>query len=391
MNILVINTGSSSLKYQLLDSESRAKLAGGVIERIGEAMGALSHTVFNGGPPEKTKQEQPIPDHQAAMQLMAGLLTQPIDAVGHRVVQGGESFKQATLITPDVKAAIEANNDLAPLHNPANLTGIKAAEKLFPGKPQVAVFDTNFHQTIPEKAYLYALPYPFYTDHKVRKYGFHGTSHKFVATRTAELMGKPADEVNLITLHLGNGCSLCAVEKGKCKDTSMGMTPLAGIMMGTRSGDLDPAIFDYLMEKTGMDRRDLNRVLNKESGFKGICGHNDLRDVLSRAAEGDHLADLAMDMFTYQIKKVVGAYAAVLGKVDALAFTAGVGENAVEVRARALENLSVFGIALDPQKNAVRSKDPRPIHSDDSRVQVWVVPTNEELQIAVETRELLLK
>lgn len=390
MNILVINTGSSSLKYQLFDMNANTAVSGGVIERIGEETGVLTHTTLTGKKPHKTVQEQPIKNHHEAMHLMAGMINTAIDAVGHRVVQGGESFKEATLITSEVKQAIRANNPLAPLHNPSNLTGIDVAEELFPGKPQVAVFDTNFHQTLPEKAYLYGLPYEFYTRHRVRKYGFHGTSHKYVAARTADLMGKTPDQVNIITLHLGNGCSMSAVEKGTCRDTSMGMTPLAGIMMGTRSGDLDPAIFDYLMDQTGLDRKGLNEVLNKKSGLKGICGLNDLRDIHARAKEGDRLTALAVEMFAYQIKKFIGAYMAVLGRVDALAFTAGVGENDDVVRAKALENLDGLGIQMDPDRNRIRSGEARPIHADSSRVQVWVVPTNEELQIATETRQVLI-
>ena len=389
MNILVINTGSSSLKYQLFDMENQAALAGGVVERIGETQGVLTHKDLSKGKELKTKKEQPIPNHQAAMRLMAGLITHGIDAIGHRVVQGGETFKAATRITEEVKNAIQANNPLAPLHNPPNLVGIQIAEELFPGKPQVAVFDTNFHQTIPKKAYLYALPYEYYTDYKVRRYGFHGTSHKYVANKTCELMGKNPSQVNLITLHLGNGCSICAVKQGECQDTSMGMTPLAGVMMGTRTGDLDPAIFGYLMDNTGMTQKEMDEVLNKKSGLKGICGLNDLRDIHDRAAEGDKLAALAVEMFAYQIKKYIGAYAAVLGHVDALVFTAGVGENDDIVRAKTMADLSIFGIEIDPEKNKARSPEPRAIHGPNSRIQVWVVPTNEELQIATETCQVL--
>jgi len=389
MNILVINTGSSSLKYQLFDMENQAVLAGGVVERIGEPQGVLTHKDSSTGKEVKTKQEQPIPNHQEAMRLMAGLLTHGIDAIGHRVVQGGETFKAATRITGEVKNAIQANNPLAPLHNPPNLVGIQIAEELFPGKPQVAVFDTNFHQTIPQKAYLYALPYEYYTDYRIRRYGFHGTSHKYVTNKTCELMGKEPSQVNLITLHLGNGCSICAVKQGECQDTSMGMTPLAGVMMGTRTGDLDPAIFGYLMDNTGMTQNQLDEVLNKKSGLKGICGLNDLRDIHDRADKGDKLAVLAVEMFAYQIKKYIGAYAAVLGHVDGLVFTAGVGENDDIVRAKALADLSIFGIEIDPEKNKARSPEPRTIHGPNSRIQVWVVPTNEELQIATETCQVL--
>ncbi len=389
MNVLIINTGSSSLKYQLFNMDNQSVLAGGVVERIGETQGILTHKDFSMGKEQKTKKTQPIPNHKEAMLLVADLITQEIDAVGHRVVQGGEAFKAATRINEAVKNAIQANNPLAPLHNPPNLIGIQLAEDLFPGKPQVAVFDTNFHQTIPPKAFLYALPYEYYTDYKIRKYGFHGTSHKYVANKTAQLMGKNPGEVNLITLHLGNGCSICAIKQGECQDTSMGMTPLAGVMMGTRSGDLDPAIFGYLMDNTGMTQMEIDEVLNKKSGLAGICGLNDLRDIHARASQGDKLAILAVEMFAYQIKKYIGAYAAVLGHVDGLVFTAGVGENDEIVRAKALAGLSVFGIEIDPDKNNKRSPDPRTIHGSNSRIQVWVVPTNEELQIATETCQVL--
>ncbi len=389
MNVLVINTGSSSLKYQLFDMENQIALAGGVMERIGESQGIMTHKTFSQGDEHKTKKTITIEDHQKAMHLMAELITQKIDAIGHRVVQGGEAFKSATRINENVKNAIQENNPLAPLHNPPNLIGIRLAEDLFPGKPQVAVFDTNFHQTIPEKAYLYALPYEYYTKHKIRKYGFHGTSHKYVAKKTAALMGKNLEELNLITLHLGNGCSICAIKQGICLDTSMGMTPLAGVMMGTRSGDLDPAIFGFLMDNTGMSQKQIDEVLNKKSGLKGICGLNDLRDIHDRSAQGDKLAKLAVEMFAYQIKKYIGAYAAVLGRVDGLVFTAGVGENDEIVRAKALADMSVFGIELDLAKNDVRSSEPHTIHGTNSRVPIWIVPTNEELQIATETCQVL--
>ncbi len=389
MKVLVINTGSSSLKYQLFDMTRDIVLTTGVVQRIGEPTATLIHKTLS--PKAVHESTRAIPSHQEAMHLVAGLITQEIDAIGHRVVQGGETFKQASLITQDVKKAIQANNPLAPLHNPSNLIGITLAEALFPGKPQVAVFDTNFHQTLPEKAFLYALPHEYYTGLKIRKYGFHGTSHKYVAQKTAQLMGKPLEEVNLITLHLGNGCSISAIKQGLCQDTSMGMTPLAGVMMGTRSGDLDPAIPGYLMESTGMTHKELDEVLNKKSGLMGICGLNDLRDIHGRAAQGDRLATLAIEMFTLQIKKYIGAYAAVLGRLDALVFTAGVGENDPIVRAKALEGLSFFGIDIDPDKNAQRSPDPRRIDRANTPVQIWVVPTNEELQIAIETCQVLGK
>ena len=389
MNILVINTGSSSLKYQLLDMDKQAPLAGGIVERIGEAEGILTHKVFTEDPVRKEKITQAIPTHKEAMLLVADQLTDSIDAVGHRVVQGGEAFKEAIQITDEVKNAIQEYNPLAPLHNPANIIGIDVAEELFPGKPQVAVFDTNFHQTLPEKAFRYALPEKYYTEHKVRKYGFHGTSHKYVTARTAELMGKPVEELKLITLHLGNGCSMCAVDGGKCMDTSMGMTPLAGVMMGTRAGDVDPAIFGYLLKETGMPPQEIDDVLNKQSGFKGMCGYSDLRDVHAQAEQGNKNAALAIEMFVYQVIKYVGAYTAVLGGVDALAFTAGVGEKDEIIRAKVIKGLAYLGIELDEDANNLRIDDPRALHTEGSRLQAWVVPTNEELQIAIETMDIL--
>ena len=389
MNILVINTGSSSLKYQLLDMDTQAPLAGGVVERIGESEGVLTHKVYTEDPVRKEKFTQAFPTHKEAMHLMVEQLTDDIDAVGHRVVQGGEAFKEAIQITEEVKKAVEEHNPLAPLHNPANIIGIEVAEELFPGKPQVAVFDTNFHQTLPAKAYLYAMPHKFYTDYKVRKYGFHGTSHKFVAARTAEIMGKPIEDLKLITLHLGNGCSISAVDGGKCVDTTMGMTPLAGVMMGTRSGDVDPAIFGYLLKEAGMTAQEIDDVLNKESGFKGICGYNDLRDVHAQAEQGNENASLAVDMFCYQVIKYVGAYVAVLGGVDGLTFTAGLGEKDDIVRGKILKGLAYLGLELDEAANQVRNDDPRGLHKEGSKVQAFVVPTNEELQIALETMEVL--
>ncbi|MCG8566272.1 MAG: acetate kinase [Desulfobacterales bacterium] len=389
MNILVINTGSSSLKYQLLDMDKQVALAGGVVERIGEAEGVLTHKVYTEEPVRKEKFTQPIPTHREAMLLVADQITDAIDAVGHRVVQGGEAFKEAILIDDEVKKAIEEYNPLAPLHNPANIIGIEVAEELFPGKPQVAVFDTNFHQTLPEKAFLYALPEKFYSEHKVRKYGFHGTSHKYVAARTAELMGKPIEDLKLITLHLGNGCSICAVDGGKCMDTTMGMTPLAGVMMGTRAGDVDPAIFGYLLKETGLTAQEIDDVLNKQSGFKGMCGYSDLRDVHAQAEQGNENATLAVEMFCYQVMKYVGAYVAVMGGVDGLTFTAGLGEKDEIIRGKVIKSLAYLGIELNEEANLLRTDDPRAIHTEGSKVQAWVVPTNEELQIALETLDVL--
>lgn len=399
MKILVINAGSSSLKYQLFNMENTSVMARGSIERIGEPQGILTHQICLPGQEKKIVLEQEIKHHKLGMHLAANLIIdqntgvidniKQIDAIGHRVVQGGETFESAVLIDTKVKQAIKDNSPLAPLHNPPNLVGIIEAEQLFPGIPNIAVFDTEFHRTLPPKAFLYALPYEFYTKFKIRRYGFHGTSHKYVSRKAATLMGKDIDKINLITIHLGNGCSICAVEKGECKDTSMGMTPLAGIMMGTRTGDIDPAIIGYLLEQTGMTIKELDMVLNKKSGLKGICGMNDMRDIHAASAKGNTKALLAVEMFCYQIKKYIGAYAAILGHVDALVFTAGVGENDQIIRAKVCENLSFLGIQIDLKKNKQKPSKPFYLHSQDSNVQVWVIPTNEELQIAKEVVQVL--
>ncbi|MCP4021348.1 MAG: acetate kinase [Desulfobacteraceae bacterium] len=399
MKILVINAGSSSLKYQLFNMEDTRVMAGGVLERIGEKKGVLTHTISIREREEKIVQKQEIKNHKLAMHLAISMIVDPkhgvindisqIDAVGHRVVQGGEAFGSATFIDDTVKKAIRSNNPLAPLHNPPNLIGIEVSEELLPGIPNIAIFDTEFHQTMPPKAFLYALPYEFYTKFKVRKYGFHGTSHKYISHQAAQLLKKDIETVNLITIHLGNGCSISAVEKGKCIDTSMGMTPLAGVMMGTRAGDIDPAIIGYLLEQTGMDIKELDRVLNKKSGLKGICGMNDMRDIHDASQKGDPNAALAVDMFCYQIKKYIGAYAAALGKVDAIVFSAGVGENDGLVRAKICNKLSNLGIRIDTKKNLSKQPKPFSLHSPASNVEVWVVPTNEEFQIAKEVKKIM--
>jgi acetate kinase len=399
MKILVINAGSSSLKYQLFDMDDSSVMAGGVLERIGESSGIWSHNIFIKGSKEKKILEKKIKSHKTGMHLVVDMIVDPeagvigsvdeIDAIGHRVVQGGEDLGSAVIINDAVKQAIRKNNSLAPLHNPPNLMGIEVAEELFPGTVNVAVFDTEFHRTIPPEAFLYGLPYEYYTKFKVRKYGFHGTSHKYISTQSAKLLGKNIDKVNLITIHLGNGCSICAVEQGKCIDTSMGMTPLAGIMMGTRTGDVDPAIIGYLLEHTGMDIKELDMVLNKESGFKGICGLNDMRDIHEASAKGDKRAALAVDMFCYQIKKYIGAYAATLGHIDAIVFSGGVGENDDIVRAKCCSNLLNLGIEIDKEKNKQTPPGPFSFHSQNSSLQIWVVPTNEELQIAREVFQIV--
>ena len=399
MIVLVINAGSSSLKYQLLDMVESKVMASGVVERIGEDMGNVTHKKFTGAAPEKFILEEKIADHRDAMHLVTKLIVDAdagvikgkdeIDAIGHRVVQGGEDFRAAVIIDADIKKVIEKNTPLAPLHNPPNLMGIEVAEALFPGIPNVAVFDTEFHQSMPARAFLYALPYDFYEKMRVRRYGFHGTSHKYVARTAAVHMDKPLNTLNMITVHLGNGCSMCAVEKGLCIDTSMGMTPLAGVMMGTRTGDIDPAIQRYIMENTGMSADELDTVFNKQSGLKGVCGMNDMRDIHDAASKGDGRAALALDMFTYQVKKYIGAYIAALGRVDAVIFTAGIGENDDIVRAGICANLSGLGIELDIEKNQGRISSAKALHTADSRVQIWVIPTNEELQIAREVMEII--
>ena len=395
MKVFVVNAGSSSLKYQLLAMDTETVLAAGLVERIGEEAGRVTHKRFPGTETEsQVVIDGAVADHQVAMHRVIDLITDPdsgviakaaeIDAIGHRVVQGGEAFNRSIVVDAAVKAAVRANNPLAPLHNPANLTGIEVAESLFAGTPNVAVFDTEFHQTMPAAAFLYALPYRCYQELRIRRYGYHGTSHKYVAGQAARLMGRAPGQTNLITVHLGNGCSMAAVAGGRCVDTSMGMTPLAGLMMGTRSGDIDPAIIAYIAKQEGLSVREIDDLLNKESGLKGICGANDMRDIHCRAAAGDDKARLALEMFAYRVKKYIGAYVAVLGRVDAVVFSAGIGENDDVIRAMICQGLEGLGICLDAAKNRA-SGGARPIHANDSRVAVWVIPTNEELQIARDT------
>lgn len=400
MKILVINSGSSSIKFQLLDMVDEAVLASGLVERIGEAEGLLKCNFRPGTETEWTiKTTAAIADHTCGMRLAVELLTDKeqgvladrtdIGAVGHRVVHGGEDFHQPTIISADVLAAIEKNIPLAPLHNPANLDGIRVAQELFAGVAQVAVFDTAFHQTIPPHAYHYALPYELYKEQRIRRYGFHGTSHKFVASECARVMGRPLEGLNLITIHLGNGCSMTAIENGKSVDTTLGFTPLEGLVMGTRSGDVDPAIHVFLARNCNMDIEAIDRLLNKDSGLKGLCGLNDMRDIHAAIAAGNARAKLALEVQTYRNKKYVGAYMAILGRVDAIVFTAGIGENDKVVRARSLEGLEPFGIMLDHRANRQRTKKPTLLSKSESRVQVWVIPTNEELAIAREAKAVL--
>ena len=396
MKVLVINAGSSSLKYQLMDPATREVFAKGLCERIG-IDGRLTHKV----PAKDAKYEFeiPMPTHSEAIQAVLDALldaghgviksASEIDAVGHRVVHGGEKFASSVRITDEVMAALEECIPLAPLHNPANITGIKACEKVMPGVPMVGVFDTAFHQTMPAKSYIYALPYEFYEQDKVRRYGFHGTSHRYVSARAAAMLGKPIEELKIITCHLGNGSSVAAVDGGKSVDTSMGFTPLAGLPMGTRSGDLDAGILQYLMNKYGMNIDEMLNILNKKSGVEGLSGvSSDFRDLEKAAEEGNARAQLAEEKFAYEVKKYVGAYAAAMGGVDAIIFTAGVGENDKGIRAMVCDGLGYMGVKLDPAGNDVRGKE-TVISAADSKVKVLLIPTNEELMIATDTAAIV--
>ena len=396
MKILVINAGSSSLKYQLLDPETQQVLAKGLCERIG-IDGRFTYKP-EGKEPIKDA-EVAMPTHSEAIQTVLNALVDPangvissmdeIDAVGHRVVHGGEKFAKSVLITDEVMAAIEECNPLAPLHNPANIIGIKACQTLMPKTPMVAVFDTAFHQTMPALAYTYALPYEFYTEDKVRRYGFHGTSHKYVAARAAAMLGKPIQELKLISCHLGNGSSITAVDGGKSVDTSMGFTPLAGLPMGTRSGDLDAGILEYLMHKHGYDIDKMLNILNKKSGVLGISGvSSDFRDLEDAAPKGNQRAQLALDSFEYGVIKLIGSYAAAMGGVDAIIFTAGVGENGAENRVNITKKLAFMGVKLDEEKNKVRGQE-IDVSAADAKVRVLVIPTNEELMIAMDTAAIV--
>ena len=395
MNILVINCGSSSLKYQLINSETEGVLAKGLCERIG-IDGMLTYQPEGG---EKEKSEIAMPTHTEAINAVLAALTNEksgvikslseVGAVGHRVVHGGEKFTSSCLINDESMKAIEECNDLAPLHNPANLIGIRACQELMPGVPMVAVFDTAFHQTMPDVAYTYGIPYEYYEKYKVRRYGFHGTSHSYVSKRTAEIVGKPYDQMKIIVCHLGNGASISAVNCGKSVDTSMGLTPLEGLVMGTRSGDLDPAIIDFVGKKEGLSLDEMNEVLNKKSGMLGISGvSSDGRDLEAAAETGNKRAQLALDVFDYRVIKYIGAYAAAMNGVDAIVFTAGIGENNIKMRKDVCSSLTYLGVKLDEEKNNVRGEE-RIISADDSKVQVLLVPTNEELAIARETLALV--
>ena len=395
MNILVINAGSSSLKYQLIDMTKEEVLAKGLCERIGIEGSNIQHT--NIAKDTKTKIEKPMKDHSDAIQMVIHALVDAehgviksmdeIGAVGHRVVHGAEYFADSCIIDGKVKEALEKCVPLAPLHNPPNIIGIEACEKIMPGIQQVAVFDTAFHQSMPSKAYMYALPYELYESDKIRKYGFHGTSHKYVSQKAAEYLGKPASELKIITCHLGNGSSVSAVDGGKCVDTSMGFTPLDGVVMGTRTGSLDPAVVTYLINK-GMSAKEVDNLMNKKSGVFGISGvSSDFRDLTKAADEGNKRAQLALDMFAYSVKKLIGAYAAAMGGVDAVIFTAGVGENDAKTRAEIVEGLEFLGIAIDQDKNNTRGTVD--ISAEGAKVKTLAIPTNEELMIAIDTKRLV--
>ena len=396
MNVLVINCGSSSLKYQLINSDTKEVLAKGLCERIGIDGSAITHQPAG---KDKIKTEVPMPDHKKAVELVIEALTDPvngvvklldeIDAVGHRVVHGGEKFAESIVIDDDVIAAIKECNDLAPLHNPANLIGIDACKALMPNVPMVAVFDTAFHQTMPPKAYLYGIPHEYYDKYRVRRYGFHGTSHSFVSKRAAELLGKDINDFKVIVCHLGNGASISAVKNGKCIDTSMGLTPLQGLIMGTRSGDIDPAIIEYICKKENLTVEEVVNVLNKKSGVLGLSGiSSDFRDLVTASSEGNEMAANALATYAYTVAKYIGSYVAALNGVDAIIFTAGVGENNAPVRKDIMQYFGYLGIEIDDEKNAIRGEEII-ISKEPSPVTVMVVPTNEELAICEDTVALV--
>ena len=395
MIILVVNCGSSSLKYQLIDMKNEEVMAKGLVERIGLAEGVLTHKWKD----QKKVINQPIPDHNVAVQLVLNILTDKdcgvitsmdaIDAVGHRVVHGGEKFACSTLITDEVMQALDECVDMAPLHNPRNIIGIKACQAIMPNVVQVGVFDTAFHQTMPAKAFMYGVPYEFYKEDGIRRYGFHGTSHRYVAGEVARVMGVPVEKLRIINCHLGNGSSLAAIKYGKSVDTTMGFTPLPGVLMGTRCGDIDPAIVLHEMERRGLSAKEMDTIMNKKSGVLGISGvSSDFRDLGEAAANGNERAKLALDMFHYQVQKAIGALAAAMEGVDVITFTAGVGENGIEDRAGICRGLAYLGAKLDEKRNDVRGKNAL-ISTDDSTVKLYVIPTNEEIMIARDTRDIV--
>jgi acetate kinase len=397
MNIFIINSGSSSIKYQLFKMPDESPVCSGLVERIGLEDGVITHKIFTGGKEKVIKKTLQLPDHEAGLHEVAALLSDKVDgvihdpseiqAVGHRVVHGGESFKATTIISDAIKEKIKELFSLAPLHNPANYLGIEVAEKIFTNAKQVAVFDTAFHQTMPEKAFRYAIPENFYTEERIRAYGFHGTSHKYVCEQAMNYLDD--QKAKLITVHLGNGCSMAAVDAGKSVDTTMGFGPVSGLIMGTRSGDIDAAVIFHLIEQLGYSATEVSELLNKKSGMQGLTGLSDMRDIRKAILSGDKNAALASDMYAYRIKKYIGAYTAVLNGLDAIVFTAGVGENAADIRARVCRNMEWFGIHLDEEKNEALTGSVRKISNDSSEVKILVIATNEELEIVKQCYELL--
>ena len=397
MKVLVLNCGSSSLKYQIIDMSNEEVLCIGLVERIGIEGSVLKQE--KDGVEGKLVVEQPMKNHQDAIKLVLDAVVdakfggvqdiKEVEAVGHRVVHGGEKFAGSVLITDEVKAALVECTDLAPLHNPANIMGIEACEAILPGVPMVGVFDTAFHQTMPKKSYLYGLPHELYTKYGVRRYGFHGTSHKYVSQRAAAMLGKNIEDIKVITCHLGNGASIAAVDGGKCVDTSMGFTPLEGLIMGTRCGDIDAAILPFLMEKEGLDAKGLSDLMNNKSGVYGMTGiSSDFRDIEGAAANGDEKAQVALDAYAQRVKKYIGAYAAEMNGVDAVVFTAGVGENGIDMRKAIASNMEFLGMNFDEEANKVRGKE-TVISTADSKVKILLIPTNEELMIARDTVALV--
>ncbi len=395
MKVLVVNCGSSSIKYQLINMEDESVVAKGLVERIGMEGSVLTHQPTGH---DKVVITTAIPDHTVGIKLVLNAFVDPkygvlksmdeIKAVGHRVVHGGEKFSASVLITPDVMVGIEDCIDMAPLHNPPNIAGINACKEVMPNVPQVAVFDTAFHQTMPKYSFLYGLPYEAYIKYGLRRYGFHGTSHKFVSQQASKMLGKPLSALKIITCHLGNGSSIAAIKYGKCMDTSMGFTPLEGLVMGTRSGVIDPAIIPFLMKKANMTGDEINDYLNKKSGVLGISGvSSDFRDIEEAFHEGNERAGLALDIFAFKVRKYIGSYAAAMGGVDVIVFTAGLGENSATMRAKICENLEFLGIHIDPKKNDVRGKE-TDTSTDNSKVKVLLIPTNEELMIARDTNTI---
>jgi acetate kinase len=398
MNILVVNAGSSSIKYQLIDMNTELPLSSGIVERIGLDEGVIVHKTFADGEEIKKTESFPIPDHTVGLKRVGELLTDTkigvisnpseIKAVGHRLVHGGEAFTKTVVITDDVKAKIKELFPLAPLHNPANLTGVEVAEKVFPNAVQIGVFDTAFHQTMPEVAYRYAIPREMYSEMGIRKYGFHGTSHKYVSEKALAYLEK--EDAKIITIHLGNGASMAAVKGGRCIDTTMGIGPLCGLIMGTRSGDIDPSIIFFLVEQKGYSTEEVAAVLNRKSGMQGLTGDSDMRDIVARVEKSDPDAVLAYQMYAYRIKQYIGNYTAAMNGLDAIVFTAGIGENDTVMRKLVCENMGYFGIELDNELNIARSKKIREINTENSKTKILVIPTNEELEIAKQCFELIV-